>query len=235
MKTKPIHFSKNLQNSIWNILEVVLSPLILFLSIPLFLEQLGNEDYGIWMFVNTVIIVFQTFNLGLNFSTYKHVSEAISNKNKQEITTTLNVNLSLNIIIFILVIFLISAFTFSIHKFDIFIDNADIKTKLISCIFIGLVIIFTKLTEQILYNVYRAFENFKYVTVITILIKLVTVVGNIFIAYQTQNIIYILIFTAFTSVVGLIINYAQLVKFKPSYSFKFTLSKILIKKEINYS
>jgi len=235
MKTKPIHFSKNLQNSIWNILEVVLSPLILFLSIPLFLEQLGNEDYGIWMFVNTVIIVFQTFNLGLNFSTYKHVSEAISNKNKQEITTTLNVNLSLNIIIFILVIFLISAFTFSIHKFDIFIDNADIKTKLISCIFIGLVIIFTKLTEQILYNVYRAFENFKYVTVITILIKLVTVVGNIFIAYQTQNIIYILIFTAFTSVVGLIINYAQLVKFIPSYSFKFTLSKILIKKEINYS
>jgi len=235
MKNKSITSSNNLQNSIWNILEVVLSPLILFASIPLFLYQLGDEDYGIWMFVNTVIIVFQTVNLGLNFSTYKHISEAISNANHNEIKTTLNVNLSLNILISILVILLISILSFSIYKYDVFIDNSEIKEKLISCIFIGAFIIFTKLTEQILYNVYRAFENFKYVTIITILIKLVTVLGNIIITYQTQNIVYILLFTAFTALIGLVVNYSQLVKFIPNYSFKFTLSKVLIKKEINYS
>ena len=35
--------------------------------------------------------------------------------------------------------------------------------------------------------------------------------------------------------IGLVVNYSQLVKFIPNYSFKFTLSKVLIKKEINYS
>ena len=161
MKNKSIRFSKNLQNSIWNILEVVLSPLILFLTIPLFLDQLGNEDYGIWMFVNTVIIVFQSLNLGLNFSTYKHVSEAISNKNKQEITTTLNVNLSLNIIIFIFVFLLISAFTFSIHKFDLFIDDLDIKNKFLR--FIGFLLnnciqANLKNEEQLKFNFLKIFE-----------------------------------------------------------------------------
>jgi O-antigen/teichoic acid export membrane protein len=63
---KRILQSKNSQNSIWNILEVLVSPLILFVSIPFFLQQLGTEEYGIWMFVNTIVVLLQSLNLGLN-------------------------------------------------------------------------------------------------------------------------------------------------------------------------
>ena len=235
MKSKELLKSKNLQNSIWNIAEVILSPLILFVSIPFFLNQLGDEDYGVWMFVNSVIIVFQTFNLGLNYSTYKHVSESISEQDNKLVKTTLNVNLTLNNLIFLVVIIGISILALLIHEFDYFIDNQVVKVKLISCVFIGAIIIYSKLTEQILYNVYRAFENFKYVTIISIVVKLVTVLGNIIIAYTTQNIIYILMFTATAAIVGLVFNFYQLIKFIPNYNYKFELSKILIKKEIKYS
>ena len=82
MNFKTLKSSKNIQNSVWNVIEVVLSPLILFLFIPLFLKELGSQDYGIWMFVNSVVIIMQALNLGLNFSTYKHISSSLVKKNE---------------------------------------------------------------------------------------------------------------------------------------------------------
>ena len=78
MNFKKILASRNLQNSFWNITEVLLTPFVFFVSIPIFLEQLGTQDYGIWMFVNAVIVTMQVFNMGLNFSTYKHVSTSLA-------------------------------------------------------------------------------------------------------------------------------------------------------------
>ena len=99
MRFNKLLTSRNLQNSIWNVIEVLLGPTILFVSIPVFLSQLGAEDYGIWMLVNSIVIVMQAFNLGLNFSTYKHVSIAISKKDNQQISDTLNTNLSFTVVI----------------------------------------------------------------------------------------------------------------------------------------
>lgn len=227
--------SKNLQNSIWNIIEVLLSPLILFISIPIFLEQLGTEDYGIWMFVNTVVVVMQAFNLGLNYSTYKHVSTAISQEDKKQICNTLNTNLSLTAIIFCVAVLFCFLLSYTIYYWDWFVDKNSIKERLISCLLIGSVILFTKLSEQILYNVYRAYEDFKYVTIITVVIKLITVFGNIIIAIFFQDIVAILLFTAATAVTGLLLNYRILHRFIPDYKYTFTLSPTLIEHEIRYS
>ncbi|BDS09656.1 oligosaccharide flippase family protein [Aureispira anguillae] len=235
MNFKLLKSSKNLQNSIWNIIEVLLSPLILFISIPIFLEQLGAQEYGIWMFVNTVIVVMQAFNLGLNYSTYKHVSTSISNKAQQQIYDTLNTNLSLTVVIFFVGLFFCSLLSLSIYYLDWFVDPNTTKKRLILCLLIGAVILFTKLAEQILYNVYRAYENFKYVTVISVAIKIITVLGNIALAIFFQNIIYILCFTAITASLGLLINYRILHQFIPNYRYQFILSKSLVKHEINYS
>lgn len=235
MKIKQILASRNMQNSIWNVIEVLLGPAILFISIPVFLAQLGAEDYGIWMLVNSIVIVMQAFNLGLNFSTYKHVSIAISEEDNNQITNTLNTNLSFTFLILLASFIVASFLCLGVFYRDWFIDNPGVKPRLVISIFIGMVILFGKLTEQIMYSVYRAFEDFKYVTILSILLKLTTVLGSIFIAFYTKNVVHILGFTAFITLIGILVNYRLIFLFVPSYRFKFTLNKTFIKHEINYS
>ena len=91
--------SRNIKNTIWNILEVTLSPLLFFISIPLFLNYLGEEHFGVWMLLNAIILVMQAFNLGLNIATYKHISEAIKQRDWTLASHSLNTNISLTILL----------------------------------------------------------------------------------------------------------------------------------------
>ena len=235
MKFKEILASRNLKNSIWNLVEVLLGPAILFVSIPVFLAQLGAEDYGIWMLVNSIVIVMQAFNLGLNFSTYKHVSVAIAQNQKEQISNTLNTNLSFTVLILMASLIVASLLCLGIYFNNWFVENPMVKPRLITAIFIGMIILFGKLTEQILYSVYRAFEDFKYVTILSIFFKLITVLGSIAIALSTQNVVYVLAFTAAVTLLGIFANYKLLFRFVPHYKFRFVLNRSLIKHEISYS
>lgn len=232
---KRILRSKNSQNSFWNIFEVLVSPLILFVSIPLFLAQLGSEDYGIWMFVNTIVILLQSLNLGLNTSTYKHVSSALSTKDEAQINQTLTTNLSLTMLLSVVGFLIIGIVAFFIVRFNVFIDASVQKSTLVYSLFLGGFILFSKLTEQILYTIYRAFEDFKYVTFISITSKIVTVLGSVILAYVTNNIVLVLLYNAIISLLFLFINYRLIRRFLPFYRFHFHLSKSAIKFEVNYS
>lgn len=227
--------SKNLKNSVWNILEVSLMPFILFVSIPVFLNQLGAEQYGIWMFVNTVIVLMQALNLGLNSSTYKHVSQSLVEDNAKQIEQTLNTNLSLTALIGVCCFVLCAAIVLCIYQFNWFISDVENKDTVVTCLFIGIIILFTKLTEQIFYNVYRAFENFKYVTILSVAIKVFVLIGNVFIAIFTHEVVFVLAYTALVSLLGLFLNYKTLKRFIPYYQYKFKLSKPSIRYEIEYS
>lgn len=232
---KRILRSKNSQNSFWNIFEVLVSPLILFVSIPLFLAQLGSEDYGIWMFVNTIVVLLQSLNLGLNTSTYKHVSSALSTKDEAQINQTLTTNLSLTMLLSVVGFLIIGIVAFFIIRFNVFIDASVQKSTLVYSLFLGGFILFSKLTEQILYTIYRAFEDFKYVTFISITSKIVTVLGSVILAYVTNNIVLVLLYNAIISLLFLFINYRLIRRFLPFYRFHFHLSKSAIKFEVNYS
>ena len=232
---KRILKSKNSQNSIWNILEVLVSPLILFVSIPFFLQQLGTEEYGIWMFVNTIVVLLQSLNLGLNTSTYKHVSSAIATNENKQITQTLTTNLSLTILISVVGFIVIGILACLIHWFDLFIDFPSQKPTIIASLFLGGFVLFSKLSEQILYTVYRAFEDFKYVTLLTLCSKLVIVLGSIMIAFFTKSIVFILLYNAVISLLFLSINYRLMKRFIPFYRFHFQLSKAAIQFEVSYS
>jgi|SaaInl85LU_5_DNA_1037374.scaffolds.fasta_scaffold00146_6 O-antigen/teichoic acid export membrane protein len=235
MRFNKLLTSRNLQNSIWNVIEVLLGPTILFVSIPVFLSQLGAEDYGIWMLVNSIVIVMQAFNLGLNFSTYKHVSIAISKKDNQQISDTLNTNLSFTVVILLVSLVVASFICSGVYLNNWFVENSLVKSRLIISILIGMILLFGKLTEQILYNVYRAFEDFKYVTILSIILKIITVLGSIVIAYLTQNVVYVLGFNACIMLTGIFANYKLLARFIPFYRFSFSLNRKLIKHEISYS
>ena len=133
-------------------MEVVLSPLLFFISIPIFINLLGEKDFGLWMFVTSIVIFMQSMNLGLPFSTYKHVSTGIENKNKIAISKTLNTNISLTIIL-VFICFVISGILhLGIINLDWFIENTKDKETLVYGLYIGMGILTVKFLEQIFYK-----------------------------------------------------------------------------------
>jgi O-antigen/teichoic acid export membrane protein len=232
---KQVLQSKNMRNSFWNVSEVLVAPFILFISIPFFLRYLGSADYGIWMLVNTLIVLLQSLNLGLNTSTYKHVSHALAENNEKQITQTLNTNISLTILISLFGCLLLLVFLAGVFFFNWFVDQPDEKITLATSVLLGGFLLFSKLTEQILYNVYRAYESFQYVTILSISSKLVSVVGSIGIAYYSRNVALVLAFNAVIAVLFLPVSLYYLKRFIPFYHFRFTLQKTAIRHEVNYS
>ena len=109
------------------------------------------------------------------------------------------------------------------------------KQVILQVIFLCPVIVLIKFLEQIFYNVFRAFEEFKFVTWISVGVKILTVSINLVIAYYTQSVFYIFCCIGFVGFLGILISY-RLIKTKiPKYRFTFLLERELIKSEIKFA
>ncbi|MCQ4142444.1 oligosaccharide flippase family protein [Chryseobacterium sp. EO14] len=235
MKIKDLIYSENLQNSFWNLLEIILTPLLFFVSIPFFVKYLGEEKYGIWMFVNTVIILMQSLDLGLSTSTYKHVSYHATKNDEQNTINTINTNISLSMLIGLVGLLIISILCLGIYFKNYFLNTTESKTTLILGLFLGSFILITKLLEKLIFNIFRAYEDFKVVTKITAFVKLFTTILNLLLAIYTSNLIFILLSILVMQFVSLYLCNRQIKKSIQHYKFHFILKKKFIITEVNYS
>ena len=227
--------SKNIKNTIWNVLEVTLSPLLFFISIPIFLNYLGEEKFGVWMLLNAIILVMQALNLGLNIATYKHISEAIKQRNWVFASNSLNTNISLTILLTGIVGLVTLILAFGIEYKNWLIETISGKQAVLDVIFLCPVIVLVKFLEQIFYNVFRAFEEFKFVTWISLGVKLLTVSINLLLAYYTQSVFYIFCCIGLVGFLGVVTSYALIKTKIPEYRFAFLLKQELIKSEIKFA
>lgn len=230
-----VNLSKNFKNSVWNILEVLLAPLLFFISIPLFIDFLGPKEYGLWMFVNSVVVFMQALNLGLPTSTYKHVSTGIEKQSEKAITQTLNTNISLTLLLVVVCFIICLLLNLGIYFFDWFVDSHSDKSTLIFGLLVGMGVLGVKYLEQIFYNCFRAYEEFQYATIISIGVKFFTVLGNLIIAYYFRNILFLLLFTLLVGMIGIVLSYLATYKLTKFYSFSFDLKLKAVSKEVQFA
>lgn len=230
-----VPFSKNFKNSIWNLLEVILAPLLFFVSIPLFIDFLGPKDYGLWMFINSVVIFMQALNLGLPTSTYKHISTGIKQEDQKAISQTLNTNISLTLMLVVFCFVVCMFLNLGIYFLDWFVESTTDKSTLLLGLVVGMGVLGVKYLEQIFYNCFRAYEEFQYATIISIGVKFFTVFGNLLLAYFFRDILYILIYTLCIGVVGIVISYLATYRLTKFYRFSFSLKLRSVSREVKFA
>lgn len=67
-------FSNNQKRYFWAITEYAWYPFLLFLSTRYFIEYLGSEKYGIWMFLTAIVASTSILNVGISGAVIKVVS-----------------------------------------------------------------------------------------------------------------------------------------------------------------
>ena len=123
-----------LYSSILKIISLSTSLLI----VPITINYLNNEVYGIWMTITSILFWINTFDIGLGNGMRNYLTEAISQKDyslgKKYISTTLSLLTLIALVIGLVV--LIPLLTIDFNKFfnTVAISNFDLRNAMIAAI-----------------------------------------------------------------------------------------------------
>ena len=71
-----------IKNTFWSLLDVGLYPLLMLVATPLFISNMGLEQYGIWMMATTVNQFMNVLNFGLGDSTIHAIATSRAESNR---------------------------------------------------------------------------------------------------------------------------------------------------------
>ena len=67
--------SPNARNSVWNTVDLLIAPALLLLSSPHLISQMGQDQFGFWMLLNSFIGLIGALNFGLGDATIKYAAQ----------------------------------------------------------------------------------------------------------------------------------------------------------------
>ncbi|MFN5133915.1 MAG: lipopolysaccharide biosynthesis protein [Chitinophagaceae bacterium] len=215
--------SRNIKNSVYNVADVVLYPVSFFATIPFFMRQMGEEIFGLWMLINTLIVAFQVFNLGLGPAVMKFTALYTRQNETSKLSQIISGGLSFSFMLLLLSLsagFIISYFTGNgtLFKLPVHLrETAAAAVAIAGCI-IGL-----KFTEQTLLHVFKGLERFDLYFHINNGIKFLILLINMVQAYYSQPLTAMLTVNIILTLIMLPLQIIILRKLLPGYLPLFSL------------
>lgn len=153
-------FSKEqlIKNSVWTLLELTLYPILMIAATPVFIKNLGIEQYGLWMLVNTITLGINILNVGVGDTNIRLISKYRAENNFELIKRVFNHNFSLSLFLCFLACSAGLLF-YSFNFISVFYTSSDYSyantVLLLACFSSGI-----KFTEIAILSVFKAFERF---------------------------------------------------------------------------
>lgn len=182
---------------------------------PFFLFRLGDEIYGQWVLINSLIASLGVLNLGLGEATIRFIAKYKSVDTLRTIkiaNTTYSFYLGISISAIIL---LLSFFSLE-ERFSMFIPQDT--NNFLYLLKLGLILFGIKLVEQIIFSIYKGFERFDLFSKNSVCSKTLLVLTNIFVVLLGYSLETILTYAIVTSFAFLIIEFFFLGIFLPGFS-----------------
>lgn len=213
--------SGNIKNSSWNLANILLYPIAFLALTPFFINKLGEDDFGIWMLLNSyVYIAVHIVSFGLGNSITAHVAEALGKNSSIKLFGYLNVSTKLIINISIITI-LVSIFGYLSFKFGFAAFGKDIDNILV----VATILISIKFWELLFQSILKGFERYDLASFYNILSKLSVLAAQVLIVVYGRGLLEIFISNVVINVLMAIsmaiVTYIRI----PDYKFSFHTSK----------
>jgi len=220
------------KNTFFNVLNFIVHPISMLISIPIFISYLGIEIFGIWILINSIISHLRFFDPGLSNSVIKFVSKY---RAKNDI---ININKIINNIffIFLLVISILLSISFIIFKFDgclLFFNMYPNYILMIrETLFYSVILLCIKLLEGFLLSIYKAYERFDYFAIFSIISRLFLIGTQIFAVIYFKSLVEVFLFSCYAASLVFVFELFFLKKIFKNISFSFSLINNQTFKEI---
>lgn len=225
---------RNIKNSVYNVADVVLYPLAFFATIPFFMKQLGEELFGLWMLMNSLIITFQILNMGLGpaimkfTALYKHKSE------EEKLSNIISAGVSYSLLLLFISIsagLIISYFTGRGYLFQLPLqirETGAIAIVITGCI-IGL-----KFIEQTLLHVFKGIERFDFYFYLNNGIRFLTLIINLVQVSYFKSLTSMLAVSAIVTLSMLLLQFLLLKRLVPTFRMSFQFTSVWSKQLLQF-
>jgi O-antigen/teichoic acid export membrane protein len=218
--------SKNLKNSGWSIVNILLYPIAFMGLTPVFILKMGETQFGIWMLVNSyVYIAVNIISFGFSNSITAHVAEALGKNDQNKLFAYINASTRiLGIIALITATLALLAYPAlsalsalpALSEFNAIMPVLVIATLLIS----------VKFSELLYQSVFKGFERFDLAGRYNILNKFLVLAVQMGLVLMGKGLLWM--FTA-----NLVINMAVVIlqgivmhRMMPVYRFRFPRNRL---------
>ncbi len=214
-------------------MDAFLYPTASFISLPFFMHHLSKVDFGFWMLMNTLVILFQFVHLGLPVSAMKKVA---SNWNNHEvITRELQSHLSVGLLVLLVAVFLGPVTFLIMNSTGRAIEQMDNHAIAFICFVFAAFWSGLKLFEQIFLNFFKSFEHYHTSFIYSTIVRYSTLGLNLILVLSGFRTLSMLISSCLISILGLCLMYKNVQNLINEFHFRWYFSKIIFKEQFSFS
>ena len=178
--------SKVIRNISLNFVYKILGYIVSYVSIPVFLNFLGDDLYGIWITILSVISWFTIFDVGLGNGLRNNLSESFSEKNYSKAKSLIITNYLLNslmcLLFFVVIFFVVNSLDFiKLFSTDL-LSNDQLQNVFLLCSFLFLTNLVLKNINQLYYATEEPSYNGLNILIFQLLALGVVVIISIFVS-----------------------------------------------------
>ncbi len=224
---------QTITNALSNVLAFSWSIVIAFAITPFILSALGDDQYGVYTLLLSVIGILSFLDLGLASASVRYISEAYTRGDTRQVNKVISTNLiiflGLGVVLFVVV--MLGA--------DSIITLLKIPEELRDVSKIGLLLavgsLLFNLANGVLSAVPRALQKYHLNTIVVLINAMALTAVLVFILWLHPSLLAILLVNAATSLT-LLIGYIILLKrLLPDFTFVLAWDKRLVKKIMNFA
>lgn len=179
--------NQTFKNAYFSVIDAVFLPFAMLVATPLFLKQLGAEQYGMWMLINSIIASMTILNIGSVDVVTKYVSAYRKDNNTQNIqkvfSTLFILQIILGAIISILIIWLAPILVTS----EIFKVELKYQPLFVQSLIFGGFLFVIKMIEQVMIGFLRGQERYDLSSIMSILSKSILIITQIVVVINNGN------------------------------------------------
>ncbi len=222
---------KELGNSFWGIVDTAVYPVIYMAVVPLLMKNLGNDGFGLWILINSLMVIFQLFNLNIGITAMKE----LAGQDNATAIKRLNALLSIVLLMF-LIVSLVGALcgVFS-EQFEYSgFSNAPVRS-VFECLALAGFIAGLRFIDQLFHGALKAKELIRVSALLKIINKVGLLAILVYLAVEGFDITSLLYGNVVFSLLNLIIMYVVIANYYPNYIPGLSSDKELMKGLFRFS
>jgi O-antigen/teichoic acid export membrane protein len=220
--------SKNLQNSGWNLANILIYPIAFLAATPFFINKLGESVFGEWMLINSyVFISVHLVGFGLPESITAHVAEALGKKSNSLLYAYINgasrLLLQFSMITLVVAIVMVIFYLTDHYFFTIYIWKTLIMATFL--------IVF-KFPEVLFQSIFKGYEKYNFAALFNMMNKFIALVAQVILVMLNFSLLEI--FTANLSILIFTLIIQGVFVYRGLTNYHFVLFKRLPERKALY-
>lgn len=222
---------KELGNSFWGIMDTAVYPMIYMAVVPILMNNLGPEGFGLWIIINSLMVILQLFNMNIGITTMKE----LAGQKKENTRQILNALFTIVLLLLLLVSLIGFLSGIMAEKFDFSgLSDAPVNS-IVECLILAGFIAGLKFFEQFFHAALKARELIKVSAIINVYNKVGLLTLTIYLAILGYDITALLYANVFFTLLNLCILVLVVSRHYSQYIPGITKDLSLIKSLFHFS